>query len=355
MRAEKNPNAVLWSQKANSGRSTIVQFAYFLYEFIGARFSIIAFIGLFNVATYNLDWYGYILAGGISVFLYFVISDAFNVFWNGINLKYYITTEGVTFEWGVLKDFVLDIPFEDITRISAIFGNKSKPGAIVFENKEGFKNGDFGLSKEVYFNQLSFENVKDLEKVISILKEVSGCKVEILQRVKPVHWTQSTPESSMYLKFIQLLALIFLYFSTSLTLRLIDNNFLTSIEVQDTVVSQEFIDFGNYLHYNKIKTTNGHEFTLERYCDHSEEVLTFYVSPMFLDVTYFVGNKTDTGEHVRNGYLGFNFIFKFLTVWVMLFSASYIFYKRGKIPIKDLSVFLLFPLFFIFIAFYLFH
>jgi len=346
---------ILWSQKANTNVSTLRQFGYFLYEFVGARFTILAFIGLFNVATYNLDVFGWILSGGISIFLYYIISDAFSVFWTGINLEYFVTKDEIIFQWGVIKIHELTVPFNKISKISALCGGKDKRHAILFENSDGFKNGDFGFSKEIYFNQLSFENVRTIVSLVSILNDVWGSNVEILQNSKKLNWVDKIPSSSLYLKFVQLVAFIFLYFSTSIALNLIDNNCLTSLYVQDVVIKQELVLEGNNYDYNIMETKEGYKIKLRHYYAYKDQEVKFYVSPLFKNVTKFDSYKPLKRESLENGYKGFNVVFKSLAIIVMLFSSSYIFYKRGDIPFTDLSVFLIFPILIIFIAFYLFH
>lgn len=129
---------------------------------MGARYTVLAFIGLFNVATFNLDFYSQILAGGIAIFLFYIISDAFSVFWNGINLKYLVATDSIIYQWGVTRTHELIIPYNKITKISSFYGKDEKRCAIIFDNIDNIKNRDFGFSKEIYFNQLTFEMSKIL-------------------------------------------------------------------------------------------------------------------------------------------------------------------------------------------------
>jgi len=48
---------VLWTQRATAKKNTVSQFADFMYEFIGARFTYIAFIGLFNFAAVGFSFF----------------------------------------------------------------------------------------------------------------------------------------------------------------------------------------------------------------------------------------------------------------------------------------------------------
>ena len=88
---------VLWTQRANAKANTIRHFGNFMYEFIGARFTFIAFIGLFNFAAIGLSFFDEVLTAGITLILYYLISDAFNVFWTGVNLEYQVTRQGIVY------------------------------------------------------------------------------------------------------------------------------------------------------------------------------------------------------------------------------------------------------------------
>jgi hypothetical protein len=348
-----NQNHILWQQKANSNSSTLRNFGYFLYEFVGARFTVLAFLGLFNFAAYYLDFFGQFLSIGITIFLYYIISDAFSVFWTGVNLEYFVEDDKIVFRWGVFRNHELVVPFDKITKISALYSDNQKRSAIIFENSDNIKNGDYGFSKEIYFDQLSFENVVDIKNLVSVLHESYG-KIKTLQDAYRIEWKERLPTSSLYLKFLQLCAFIFLYASTSVGLRIIDNNILTSNLVQDVVIKQDKKFIGHY-QSSIIETKEGYSFELTRHRDYQGELVSFYVSPLFKDVTSFESYKSPNYETLESAYRGFNIVIKIIAIITMILSSSFIFYKRGRIPFAELTMILLFPIAMCIIAFLIFN
>ena len=149
-----------------------------------------------------------------------------------------------------------------------------------------------------------------------------------------------------YLKSVQFLGIIFLYFATSTALHLIDNNVLQGEYVTDKVIK----DFGN-----RIVTEKGYKMNLHSYKDFTGEYMDFEVSPLYHNVTEVFDPILRGRERLENYYMGPYFIFKFSAFFVMLLSSGYIFYKKGNIAFEDLSVFLLLPLGFIVLAFVLFN
>lgn len=346
---------ILWTQKAHSNSNSIGHFGYFLYEFISARFTVIAFIGLFNFAGYNYQFFGYSIATGIALFLYYIISDAFNVFWTGLNLKYNITKSGILFEWGVLKDHELFIPFDEISRVLVVTRKEGKRHALIFENEEKIKNGDYGFSKEIYFDQLSFENISDINSVVKIIADLNPSKVHEVQQYKYKPWTEKVPNSNLYLKFLQLLGFVCIYISTMIAVSIIDCNILPSTYVKDVVVKQTFYSYKDRVKKNILETQQGYEISLISNYGYENAEVEFWVSPLFKQTTDFDSFKSTSRESHMNAYMGLSLIFKLMALCSTLFSASYIFYKRGFVPFVDLSVLLILPMLMLIVAFYLFH
>jgi len=349
---------LLWTQRAYAKANTIRHFGNFIYEFVGARFTLIAFIGLFNFAAIGLSFFDEILTFGIVLFLYYLISDAFNVFWTGVNLEYHITKQGIVYNWGVFRSHELLVPFEEIVKISAIRGNSNKRNALVFENSLKIKNGDYGFSKELFFNALTFENIQNLETVIKILEKEGGYDIDIKEKHQSNTLDEKLTSSYLYLKFLQLLTLVFLYLTTNIALHLLDSNLLSNTYVKDIVVAQENRPYGPKYFYNHLKTEKGHSFVLKgRYFyDHMDEEIELLISPIFKNVIGFENYKQHRYESLKNGYLGgINILFKLAALLISFMSGSYIFYKRSYIPFEDLTVFLIFPMGILIVAFFIFH
>lgn len=353
------PNeGLLWSQKANSKSNNYKNFGFFLYDFIGGKLTILAFLGLFGFVGYHLGYFGHFLTLGIGVFLYYIISDAFNVFWTGVNLEYQVTDKYIRFIWGVSKQREIIIPFEEITNISAEYGAMNKRSAIIFENSDKFKNGDFGFSQERYFNQLSFENVNDIEALIRILNDVGDKRVEIIKPDLSKPWEEQLPSSTVYLKVLQLVAFLYLFISSSLFLNFIDFHFLKSEKIVDTVISQEYGGSETWGMTNKLTTKNGYTIELTTNPKYKFNYLNknvgFSVSPMFNNITTFENFNTKKHESLKTGQGGASVLFKLLSIIAMIISCMYIFYKRGVIPFFELGMVILGPLFFLLPAVFLF-
>ena len=350
-------NDILWTQKAHSKYNTIEHFGIFLYEFISARFTIIAFIGLFNFVGYNFQFFGYSVSTGIAIFLYYIISDAFNVFWTGLNLKYSITKSGILFEWGVLKDHEVFVPFEDVSRILVVNNKKGKRRSLIFENVDKIKNGDFGFSKEIYFDQLSFENISDIDSTVKIIVDLNPLKVFHLDENKNISWTEKIPSSTLYLKFLQLIGFACIYLSAMIAIIAIDNNLLSSTYVKDVVVEQYLYSYEDDLKQNILVTKEGYNIKLGSRFSYVGEEVEFMVSPLFKHVTKFNSFKVKatSRESHENSYMGFSLVFKIIALFSTLFSASYIFYKRGFVPFEDLSVLLLLPILILIVAFFVYN
>lgn len=274
---------VLWSQKANANSSTLVLLGNFIYEFIGVRFTLIAFIALFNFASIGFHFFDEILNIGISLILYFFLRDAFNVFWTGINLKYYITKQGILYTWGVFRSHELLIPFDEISNIIVLNNSKHKRKALIFENLRCLKNGDHGLSKEIFFNILSFENINELEKVVNILRNVGYTKITIKEEAQSYKLDEKLKYSYLYYKSLQLLSLIFLYIATNIGLNLTDTHLANSDLIKDVIVKQEESSFRSDYFYLNLTTSKGHSFTLQsRYLnDHTGEEVKLRISPIY--------------------------------------------------------------------------
>ena len=90
-----NDDAIVWSQNATNRSRKIKNFLVFLYEFVGIRFSIIAFLTLLSVATIELPFFENALTISISLLMYYLLKDAFSIFWVGINFKYCISELGI--------------------------------------------------------------------------------------------------------------------------------------------------------------------------------------------------------------------------------------------------------------------
>lgn len=349
---------MLWTQRANAKANTLSHFGNFLYEFVGARFTFIAFVSLFNFAAIGLSIFDEALTFGIVLILYYLISDAFNVFWTGVNLEYTITRYGLVYKWGIFRSHELFIPFDDIKKVYAIRGGKKKRNALVFENELQIKNKDHGFSKELHFNDLTFENIKDLDHVIKVLEREGGYKIEEKQTYHSSAVDAKLSNSYLYLKFMQLLTLIFLYFATTISLNLIDSNMLTNRYVKDVVIEQDNRPFGSDYFYDHLITEKGHTYVIgSRYFDnHVGEEVELVISPIFKKVIGFVIDNERKLGALKNGYVGsMNILFKLAALICSFVCASYIFYKRCFIPFDDLTIFLVFPVFILVVAFFLFH
>ena len=149
--------SILWFFNETAPTAIYTSFFVFLYEFIGARFSFFAFLGLFNVFSSEFKYFGFILAAAISILIFMFLQEAFNHFWNGINLKYAISKQGIHFDWGVFRHHELDLDFDQIDSIYIV--DDKKRNAIIFDNKEGIKNSSYGFGNELSASVLSFENV----------------------------------------------------------------------------------------------------------------------------------------------------------------------------------------------------
>ena len=233
-----NNDEILWEQKAIGKKNLAVYFGFFLYEFIGARWTILAFVGLFNVGAYNLDYIGQGISIGLAIILFYLMMDAFNTFWTGINLNYVVYPDRIAYYWGVTGPKELVIPFDEITQISYTQDPKSKRSALLFITESNLKNKDFGFSKEAYFNQLSFENIQDSEKLIKILTEQCDQEVKIIPVDEITQWFDRLPNATLYIKTLQLIAFIWLFISTSILMKIVDCSFLTYKKVTEIVTHQ---------------------------------------------------------------------------------------------------------------------
>ncbi len=334
----------LWRQKANFGRSNFNNFLNFLYEFVSGRVTILAFVGLFNFATLNAEFYGMILAAGVTLVLYYFISDAYKTFWTGINLEYFVSNRGIAYKWGVTTTDEVHLSFEEISKILVV--RKKNRSAVVFETTSSIINGLYGFSKELYFNVLSFENVFLMDELIEVMNQVYPGRLELVEDVKDFNWQEKVPESSLYVKSVQFLGIVFLYFASSTALHLIDNNLLQGEYVTDTIVK----DVGNH-----IETELGFTMNVKYYKNRAGELIEFELSPLYNNVTEVFYPEFAGHEGLENYYIGIYSLFKFGAFLVMLFSSCFIFYKKGRIHFEDLSVFLLLPIGFIIVAFVLFN
>jgi len=348
---------ILWSQKAQSKSESYKNFGYMLYEIIGGRLTLLAFLSLFSFSGYYLGYFGQFLSLAIGAVLFYTILDAFNIFWTGIKLEYAVTNKGIMFLWGNSSDGSLAIPFNEITKISAEYGPSNKRSAIIFENVDHFKNGDFGFSQERYFKQLSFENVSDIENLIKILNQVYTKPIERVQSDESIAWEYRLPRSNLYLKFLQFLAFIFLYFSTSFVLKIIDHNFLKTEKVVDVVVAQEHMNKGALGVTNHLLTKNNHKIELavdklfqKKYLN---ETVEFKTSTLFNEVVEFNSLKSFRYESHVNGYKGIAAFSKLFTLALMLFSCYHIFSNRGIVPFRELSIIILAPTISLLISFFL--
>lgn len=348
---------VLWRQRAYGQTSTLRHLSNFLYEFVGARFTLLAFIGLFNFAAIGYAYFDLVLTLGISLFLFYLISDAFNVFWTGINLEYQLTTEGVMFDWGVFKDHELFVPYQKISKVFAVRKGKNKRSALIFENTLNLKNGDYGFSKEIFFKILSFENVQELEEVIAVIEKEGGYEIAIKEVYDTASLDEKLPHSYLYLKFLQLLSLVFLYISTSIFLNFVDANILSSYSVEDKIVRQELKPLKKGYYYNHFETEKGYDFVLKgkSHFNYLEEEVGLLISPLYKKVVGFYGFKFSKHQSLRHGYLGGNVLVKLIALFFSILSGAYIFYKRSYIPFEDLSVFLIFPSLILILAFFVFN
>lgn len=347
---------VLWTQRANARANTLAHLGNFIYEFIGGRLTYLAFIALFNFSAIGFGVFDKVLTFSIAIFLYYLISDTFNVFWTGINLKYSITEQGISYNWGVFKNHELNIRFEEITSFAVIQNGKRK--AIEFLNINNVKNGDFGFSKELHFNQLTFENINDLQKVIQILQSNTDLILEEGETAKSNKIDNKLTNSNVYLKFLQLISLTFLYLASSICLHLIDNNLLPSTSVVDKVVAQKTNSYNSKSHFCDLITLKDHSFAIRvTYMeDYVGEEVELLVSPIFKNVVEIKKIKYQDYLSLENGYHGpVKIMVKLVALFLSLCSAIYIFYKRSIVPFEDLSILLLFPAIFLFLAYYFFH
>jgi len=325
----------------------------FIYEFVGARFTILAFIGLFNIAAIQMEYIGQMLAAGIAVFLYYIISDAFSIFWTGINLEYLITHDSIIYRWGVKNSHELVIPLKDITAIS--IDDKKKRRAVVFDNVSNIKNGDYGFAKEIHSKQLSFENIENLEPLIEVLDTVQQLQIGKLTDPPHLDWTEKLPHSRWYVKSLQLYAFLLLYLSTSIVLKLIDHNVLDHTYVVDLVVDQRRQKVFDKAAYTYLDTELGYSLRLAGSHDYLDEEIEFYATDLYKDVIYFGSYKGLRGNPLVDRWTGMSLLFRLASLLSMLIAACYIFYKRANIPLTDLSVLIGLPVFFSLIAFLLFR
>jgi len=349
-----NIGQVIWSRKASSKSNNIRNFMLFLYEFLGVRFSIIAFLALISVATAQLPYFEKVLTISVSLLMYYLLRDAFNIYWTGINLQYSITELGIKFDWGVFRNKDLFIEFDKVSKVQAVIDDDKQRRALIFENDSKLKNGDYGFSKEIYFSQLSFENLVNIEQVIDVFETASDMKVEVVKNSQTQSWSKRLPSSTLYYKFIQLLALGFIFIATHTSLKLIDNNILLGTLTTERVI-KESVTLKHFDHkYYTIETSGGHKFEIDDAPLLEDNKITFTLSPMYSDVTA-VNNLKRKKDKVSNGYIGYNRPFKILLVIVLIISTFYIFYKRGSIIFEELSVIVMAPVLALILAFLLFH
>jgi len=349
---------VLWSQKAQSKSDSYKNFGYMLYEIIGGRLTLLAFLSLFSFSGYYLGYFGQFLSLAIGVILFYAVLDAFNIFWTGIKLEYAVTDKAIMFLWGASSDGALRIPFNEITKISAEYEPNNKRSAIIFENVHHFKNGDFGFSQERYFKELSFENVSEIEKLINILRQVYPKPIELVQSDERIAWEDRLPKSNLYLKFLQLLAFSFLYFSTTFVLKIIDYNFIGTEKVVDIVVHQEFKDKGTLGMFSHLTTKNNYKIKLavnpKFQKNYLNKTVNFETSRLFNEVVKFNSIQAPHRyeSHVT-GYKGISVFSKLFTLALMLFSCFHIFSKRGIVPFRELSILILAPIISLLISYFL--
>ena len=344
-----NNDEILWEQKANGNKNLLVFFGFFLYEFIGARLTILAFVGIFNVGTYNLDYIGQGISIGLAVILFYLMLDAFNTFWTGINLRYVVYRDHIAYYWGVIRPYELILSFDEINEISYVQDPQSKRSALLFNTRLNLKNKNFGFSKEAYFNQLSFENIENSEQLITTLKDQCDQQVKIVPIDKFVDWTEKLPDSTLYIKTLQLVAFIFLFISSDTVMKIIDCNALPSKRVTELVTQQHRPNPKEKP--TTLTTESGYTIKIESIHNYKGDELGFYVSPMYdevVSVNFKVGGRYEIfiGE-----YNNFTVGFKFLAICFMMFSSIYIFYKRGNVSFANLQILILLPVVFLILGF----
>ena len=154
---------ILWSQKVNSKKPSIIYFlislfvlfiALFLFDFFSNEFSRESLIDLFvNISVTMSATYG------IAIYIYRASST-----------KYYIFKDHIRFEWGFRKKKSVEIPFSDISEIQLVTYNDKDTSTIYFGTGKSYDE-IMRLDFENHDTRphITFEKVKNGKEVHDLL------------------------------------------------------------------------------------------------------------------------------------------------------------------------------------------
>lgn len=334
----------IWQHRAFNFKSDSLKIFNLFGDLYNSRMLFLALTPILALLTSGTKIYAYILTGIIAFILFNIYLETFRKLWVRNRLVYGVTDAGIYFDWKNEEIPNLEIPYQEISKISLVSIDNSDLSTIYFSmpSDDGYV-ADYAFLSDGNLNLLCFEKIPNGSNVFQLIEAER-------QNESNFYSPKSKESKKSYLekvltsrKFILLCSCVILFIGSFATLQVGDYYFNKTVSFEDTIIEETDFIAGGDLIGKTYTTSKGLSFSIGLDTDVGQHVILDY-SNIFKNVSQCEIDGLKYSEYLYSGFSGLGSYSKCLLIILCYYISWHVIFKGINIDLEDLLFFVVLPL-----------